>query len=254
MIRARSLHHHFVAVLLLAMLLALAASAASWFIALEQRGAALRESRFQFSIGTLRDALESGLRLGLLLPDLPGAQNLINQSQAQDRVILSIDVFDTEGRVLFSTDDDGTGARIPQFVRAPCLAATDRHWSGRDKDGPWLCTPLKNSYEQVDGGIVLRYALTDRRDAIGMAGGNWKMPLLLFGAVTLLAGAGGWFALRGTEHALRQAETAVREDTPIDPHPLTASLTAALAALRQREEGLRRTDAEADRLDHLDAR
>jgi len=89
-----------------------------WQQAVSAQVESLRDSRFRFSLHQVKAALESGLRLGFAPADLPAAQGLIDQVLARQQDILSVDVFDAQGRVLFSTDQSGVGDSVPRGKRA----------------------------------------------------------------------------------------------------------------------------------------
>ena len=59
-----TLNRFYVMTLALALLLAAAAGILAWVQVLEQRSASLRESRFEFTLKTIKRNLESGLQVG----------------------------------------------------------------------------------------------------------------------------------------------------------------------------------------------
>ncbi|NUU03315.1 hypothetical protein [Herbaspirillum robiniae] len=249
-----TLNRFYVLALSCALLLALGAGVLGWLATLEQRGAALREGRFEFSLNTIRSGVEAGLQVGLLLPDLPGAQQLIEQSRSQERVILSIDIFDAQGHIVFTTDSGGVGAVIPAAWRAPCLTRARGNWSGVDEEGRLVCGAVINGFDQVAGGVALRYRLDDRAGTFGQLGGFWLLPLLWAAGLALVGGLFGWLLLRPVERRLLQQSDALaglrdgRNDT------LTGPVAGALLAAAAMQEEFARIDAEADRLDNLESR
>lgn len=246
-----TLNRYFALTLLLALGLTLAAAVISWTTAIEQRNAMLRESRFQFSLNSARSALESGLRLGLLLSDLPGAKELIDQNRMQERVILSIDVFDDKGQIVFTTDSTGVSANIPLAWLDNCLNKQRRNWSGQDDEGRLLCGPLVNGYEELVGGVLLRYRLNNRASIVGMLE---RYPLAGLGMLLILAACGGmagWLVLRPIENHLNQQASAIAGLGPPGDNDLSGPLACALATLEQIENRIGAIDREADRLDNL---
>ncbi len=248
---APSLNRHFTSILCLALLAALAAAGAGWLRYLEERGAQLRESRFQFSLNSVKSTLESGLQLGLALPDLPNAQAPIEDVRVQEPGILSIDVFDTQGRILFTTDRNGIGAHLPAAWRAPCLAP-GAGWRARDDDGYLRCIALQNGYEQVAGGVLLRYTLASRAGTFGALSERWPAALLLTAVLAALGAGAGWLSLRPLERRLNGLAGDIAAQRPVADGWLAGPLPAALAALQRREEQLRTAEREADRIDDLD--
>lgn len=249
-----SLNRYFAAVLCLSLLAAVAGALFSGLALLEERGAMLRESRFQFALNKVRGALESGLRLGLPLPDLPGAQESIQQNRQHEPVILSIDVFDVQGRIVFTTDSGGVGSNIPGDWRAACLDAGRNSRRGQDEEGRFLCGAVLNGYEQIVGGVVLRYLLPDRSGTFGLLGGEGLAALLFVLALGAAGILGGWWALRPIEAFLRRQADAVAGLQPPVDDALSGNLASALALLERMEGEMALVDAEVDRLDKLDQR
>lgn len=214
----------------------------------------LRNSRFQFALNNVKGALESGLRLGLALPDLPGAQASIQQNRLHEPVILSIDVFDVQGRIVFTTDTGGVGSNIPGDWRTACLDAGRNSWHGQDEEGRLLCGAVFNGYEQVVGGVVLRYLLPDRAGTFGLLGKNGLLVLFFVLALCAAGSLGGWFALRNIEASLRRQAAAVAGLQPPEEDSPAGQWTARLMALERMEGEIAAVDAEVDRLDNLDQR
>jgi len=245
--------------LLAVLAVAAIASVAAWRFAVDERFDSLRESRFRFGLVTVRAALESGLRLGFAPPDLPGAQALIEQTQARQPDILSIEVFDTQGRILFSTDLGGFGATVPAVWRDGCLQRTDAPLRADDEDGRVQCVALVNAYEQATGGVLLRY----RPWASERAGRGWSVawlqPMLALAAIAAIGAALGWLLARPHERRLRSvvaalggASAGTTGASGADPS-IAGPVPAGLAALERMESELGRLDAEADAIDRMEA-
>ena len=243
-------------VLLLGTLVALAIGCWSiWQISFTSQLHALGESRFQFSLNTVRAALESGLRLGFNPADLPGAQLQIDQARAREQGILSIDIFDPQGRIVFTTDHSGVGVSVPEAWRTPCLARTSGAiWFSTDDNDNLQCAVLLNAYEQVSAAVLLRYRLPARMGVGGALPEHWGALLGSLALFLLLGSAAGWLIVRPVERhldaqvrSLAGAELA-RDDDLVGP------VASALQHLGQIQDDLHAIEAEADRIDHLDTR
>jgi len=251
MTRRLSLGWRFAAMLGLLVAVALAGSGGFWLSALSRDSAAMRESRFQFSLNSVRAALEGGLHLGLLLPGLPGGQNLIDRRRAEERDILSIDVFDDAGRILFSTDSGGVAAQVPEPWRAPCLAARQNPWQSQDDIGALQCLALVNAFDKTVGGVVMRYRAATRTDLLSALLQRWHAGAALWLALLVVGGGLGWLAYRRVERRLDAGRAALMGEA-------SAAATAdgpgqdVRRALDARERELDAADREADRLDDLD--
>ena len=275
--RGPSLSWRFMAMVALLLVVVLVSSGGFWLSALSRDSAAMRESRFQFSLNSVRAALEGGLHLGLLLQGLPGGQTLIDRHRAEDRDILSIDVFDDAGRILFSTDSGGVAALVPEAWRAPCLAARQAPWQGEDDIGALQCLSLVNGFEKTVGGVVMRYRTATRTDLLSVLLQRWHAGAALWLALLAVAGGAGWLAYRRVERKLDAARAALAAEgapgksTSIQGTVVDGALLGGLAvgtgalaavsnapgddvraALAARERELDAADREADRLDDLD--
>jgi hypothetical protein len=248
--RALTLNYYFVLAVSVGLVLTLTASLLSWTSALEERGALLRESRFEFSLSNVKSAIELGLRLGLLLPDLPGTQELIERNRMLERGILSIDIFDLSGRIVFTTDNAGVSANIPPAWLAPCLSSRE-NWHSQDEESNVLCAPVINGYDRVDGGVILRYRLPDRASTFGALGNYWAPALAALLMLTGLGSLAGWLALRRTERRLNRQTAALQGVGAASNDTLVGPLATGIAALTSLENELTAIDREADRLDNL---
>lgn len=253
--RIVTLNRYFVLTLALALVAVLLASTLSWLTTLEARGAMLRESRFQFSLSNVRSAVDSGLELGLLLPDLPGVQDLIERNRLQESGILSIDIFDVDGRIVFTTDNGGVSATLPEAWLAPCLASRQISWHTQDEEGDVLCSAVVNGYEKAVGGVVLRYRVANRAGTLGVLGSAWPQAALAILVLLTLGICGGWLAVRERERRWRRGAAAIRaQDAIVDGTTIDGAigpLSVALARLSRIEHALSAADREADRLDNL---
>jgi hypothetical protein len=242
-------------VLLVMVLVVTVGSMAVWQQAIHHRVEDLRSERFRFSLVHVKSVLEAGLRLGNSTADLPGAQALIRSVRDRQPDILSIDIYDAQGDVLFSTDPGGLGLKLPAAWNEPCLRAeSGQPWKGQDADGGVQCAGLVNAFGQDAGSVVLRHrtAAQAAPQRTVMA----ELPLLsgLLVAVVLAAGWAGSRVVR----PLEQSASALQRAVASAPLALPATepslehfgpVSAALQALAAQEHWLAETDAEADRLD-----
>ena len=245
----------------LVLLVTLVAGGALWIWqdGINDRVEALRSERFRFSLMDIKATLEAGLRLGNSTADLTGTDALVAHVRDRQPDILSIDVYNAEGDVLFSTDPSGRGLKLPPAWRPPCLNPDTTGWSGLDADGGVQCVGLVNAFGQPAGGVLLRHRYAVRTTADLRLPTDWPW---LAAMVIALMSVVAWAAVRVVRPLHEQAH-ALR--TQLDnlyntPAPSTVSdvdtlgpASAALSALQAHDRWLRETDAEADRLDAQEA-
>lgn len=244
-----------------------------WQGAIDHRVEALRNERFRFSLMDMKATLEAGLRLGNATADLTETTTLVTQVRDRQPDILSIDVYDAQGDVLFSTDPSGRGLKLPPAWQPPCLNPNDTGWSGPDAQGGVQCVGLVNAFGQPAGGVLLRHRHATQTTAGLALPTDW--PVLTATVLALMAAA-CWVAALATRPLHRQAHglrtqldnlaaapaatgTATATPTgtqPAAPDPVTDALgpaTAALHALQAHNRWLLQTDAEADQIDAQEA-
>lgn len=217
----------------------------------------LRGERFRFSLNHIKSALESGLHLGNATADLPGAEALITQVRGRQPDILSIDIYDAQGDVVFSTDPGGLGLKLPAHWATPCLSVGAPPWSATDGDGGVQCVGLVNAFGQAAGGVLMRHRMATPITGNVALPDDW--PTLAAWAIALVLVLGlvsAWVAwpmerqARRLRHRL-EAHTAAQGHTTDTAHgPSFGPEAAALAALAQQDAWLSAADAQADQLDN----
>jgi hypothetical protein len=112
----------------------------------------VEQSKLHFTLADLKDNLETGLDLGLLLRGLENAQAAIDFETRADPDILSISVVDTEGLVVFHS---GSAAATPM---APLGSFKGAGWNRREPDALVAGLKLSNNFGVTAGAVVLRYS------------------------------------------------------------------------------------------------
>lgn len=113
-------------------------------------------SRFVVVGFDLKRTIETGVNLGVALAELKNTQNTIERVKGQDQQILSVEVFEPEGQVLFSTEAERVGVHIAEhWLRAH---RAEIPWNRMDQDAFVLGMPLVNDFGQTIGGLALRYS------------------------------------------------------------------------------------------------
>ena len=239
------------------MLLPLFLAAAGLFIAIHSAQfnrsvAALEEARFAFALSQLRQEIEQQLDLNPSLHSLRPLQQLLVDVRDRDRDILSIDLFDEAGQLVFSTDRGGIGDTIPGEWRRASEAVVGPLWVIDEAQTGVIGAPLVNSFNVVVGGLALRFDREATTPQTARDSGNVALELVLFaagaaGVVWLLA---GW-ARRRLENAWQQSATQLREARDATPlHP--AALNALSERLSMASDTLAEVAGETDRIDNED--
>lgn len=250
--RSFSANYPFTLFLLAALLAVCACSWAIWRVSVSDQIQSLRESRFQFSINTIRSTLESGLKLGFATADLPGAQALIDEGKNNDRAIMSIDIFDPEGITLFTTDESSGGP--PTKSRKACLdnpSLAVMHF--QDNGSAIACAVVLNSYQQISAGILIHSQLVSQAGIKDDLPDNWLPLLTLLALLTTTGCVAGWWAIRPTERIFQATGKALAGQLPTHDDDLVGPVAGALRQLDRIQEQLRAAEAEATRIDRMES-
>lgn len=237
----------------------------------------LREGRYAYSLAQLKQRVESPLSLGLEVESLDYLQRLLEVEAAADPEILSIDLFDAEGRLLFTTDRVGIRQAVPEgWLKATLdlpapdevasneareTAQSEAVWQLEEREGQALGVALHNDFGLVVGGLVLRHSVTRVGESYFSAQNMaLALPLALALAGTLLGGLLFQRLCRPIEReaaglaaTLDSPETAkeVRDSQPAAKASgsLTATVAALQTAVHTAERRCRDATAEVERID-----
>lgn len=115
-------------------------------------------SRFEFVANDLRHRIETQMDLGLALVSLENINDELEALLVDDEQILSIEIIDDNGTVVFSTDPSFVGDLVAedwiftwQFNRATT-------WSMLETNAGVVGVGLQNNLNQNVGSIALRYS------------------------------------------------------------------------------------------------
>ena len=159
----------------------------------------LLTSRFQFVVNDIRHRVETQMDLGLALPTLQDVSEELAAYQSNDETILSIEVFDETGAVLFSTDPSFIGDLVSEnWVLAWRTNKNSQLWSLLEKDAGVVGVSIQNNLNQNVGSLALRYS----RELLDLSVANQAERLLVIGLV--VAGVMALISLMGCVFLLRR--------------------------------------------------
>jgi hypothetical protein len=135
-------------------------------------------------------AADAGLNMGLPLTAMGNLGELFQREARDDKEILSIDAFDSSGRIVHSSDPARIGEAVPP--RWSAAAGTGRRWRVEQADAFVSGLSMRNSYDAPEGALAVRY---DRRGFDGELAATaralaWRIGLIFaVCAATVAAGA-----------------------------------------------------------------
>lgn len=197
-------------------------------------------SRFEFELNDMRRRIESQVDLGIELADLRSVPEELEEYLLADEQILSIEVFDETGNVLFSTDPSFVGDLVTEeWVSVWRASRGQEVWSRLERNARVVGVPLRDNLGRDVGSLALRYS----RDFFDNSVSEQSTRLALIGAlvvlgVTPLSVFGAMFLLRGVRGELRDLRDSMddvtnrrRDGSALDrtgpDHPEVAAFAAA---------------------------
>ncbi|MYB33601.1 MAG: hypothetical protein F4X92_00425 [Gammaproteobacteria bacterium] len=118
----------------------------------------LINSRFEFVTGEIRNGIQTQLDLGLFLENLEITQ-VLEGYQISDDQILSIEVFDSHGVVLHSSDSSSVSDLVPEdWINSWRLNSASSSWALQERTAGVVGVSIKNNLGQDVGAVVLRYS------------------------------------------------------------------------------------------------
>lgn len=123
----------------------------------------LEQSRFNVLAQSLSQSVENGLGLGLQLSELRNTQEIVDRISAENAAVTSLSVFNARGERLFGSGAvlaDGQSVYrdgLTAFVGRERAAEDVSYWAGEDADAFGVGRPLINPFDQIVGGVYLRY-------------------------------------------------------------------------------------------------
>lgn len=218
-----------------AVVAAVVAVAVVAFGASERVGAEIERARVANLLGTLKGSTEANLSIGLALDQISLLQPRIEREKAGDPSILAIDIFNSTGRAVFSTDRSLIGEDVsPAWVKQ---LNSDDVWSGVERGETVFGTRFENDLG-VGGGIAVTVsdeARATRSSRLGLDLAVRTLALALAGVVAAAAAATvfAYIFTRPFDRATRilRGESA----TSLDDSPLSRLAEATVGSWRQAE-------------------
>ena len=210
----------------------------------ERTFADLLTSRFQFVVNDVRQRIETQMDLGLALVNLENITEEMEAYLRNDEQILSIEVFDETGTVLFSTDPSFVGDLVSEdWVIAWRTNRSKDLWSALESDAGVVGVPLRNNLSQDVGSLALRYSRDfldhsvseqiERLLLVGVAIGIIMVLLSFFGCSALLRGASQDLKIMGSamEDITKRKKDSTALQKTLARHPEFAAFSnSALSA------------------------
>ena len=201
-------------------------------------------SRFEFELNDIRQRIQTQMDLGIALAELQSVSEELDEYRQADEQILTIEIFDETGIVLFSTDPSFVGDLVTEeWVTAWRASRGGDVWTDLQRDARVVGVPLRDNLGRDVGSLALRYSRgffddtvaeqTARLAIIGAVVVLGMAPLSILGALIMLRRLRG--ELRGLSDSLDEVANQQRDgpalgQTRADHPELAAFASTALTA------------------------
>lgn len=191
---------------------------------------------------SIENSIQASVALGIAFEDLGTLTALMERERAADGLIAEINVFDAEGKPLYTTDPARAGHNVPASWLVAARHAGEADWAVEAGADSAVGMSIKNSFGLTLGYLALRYS----RGMIDAAAHTVAQRLALsalaaFAGAALLASLALIVAMRPLQRDIRMVEAALenpeRIGTPetVDGSPFGPALVQFFDTIREAE-------------------
>jgi hypothetical protein len=136
----------------------------------------------------IENTIQSSLALGLQFSDIGTLPGTLERERATDDLIQGIDVFDTTGQMLYSTDRVRATRPAPPLWMAAIKKVGEADWFVSDKEEAAAGISIQNNFGLTIGHLALRYSDQKLDSAVHAVGSQLALAALgVFAMASLLA-------------------------------------------------------------------
>lgn len=207
------------------------------------------KSRVLVVTNPIESSVQASLALGLNFAELGILNGLLERQKGSDSLITGIDVYDTAGKILYSTDVPRIGQVAPaEWLEAARLMGKKEEWAVEESAQLVTGTALKNNFDLVVGYLAVRYSRAYVDAATGRVAEKLLMtalPVLLI--VGLLAPLALMLIMKRFDRDMSAIHAALESDSSVDG-PFADAVADMKKNLQEAQHGLDAAQAELARL------
>lgn len=159
---------------------------------------------------SVENSIQSSLALGLQFSEIGTLPGILDREQATDSLIQGIDIFDTEGRLLYSTDRLRSNRPVPEAWLAAARKAGNKDWLVDDAAEDAAGISIQNNFGLTIGYLALRFSGERVRDEAYAVGREIALSsLLVFLAAAGLSSVALLTVMRRLDSDVGQVEAAL---------------------------------------------
>ena len=164
-------------------------------------------NRLSATSPTIYESIEGAIDLGLGLGEIQNTERVILWVQQNNPGILSIDIFNIKGKILYSTEKQRVEQAAAPHILEILKTSADHNYQ-MELDANFLSAfKLLNNYNQRVGGGLIIYSKDDyNRQVINFKNSVFLKSAIIFIAFSILASIGIMVAFRGLSKYLKSIE------------------------------------------------
>jgi hypothetical protein len=171
--------------------------------------------RLTFTGQQIENSIQASLVLGLQFSELGTLPATLQRLLATDDLTLGIDIFDPDGRPLYSTDQLRAKQPVPQRWIDQARDAGDKDWVVRDERIAAVGQPIKNQFGLTVGHVAIRYNAARVQDAALVVARQLALVTLsMFALAALAASLAMLTVMSRLDRDTRKLEDALRSGDP----------------------------------------
>ena len=183
----------------------------------------------------IENSIQASLQLGMQFSELAQLPQLMQREKSSDRLVRGIDVFDSSGQVIYSTDRARVGQKVPATWNQAAERSKTTEWAADAVDEYVAGISLKNAFDLTVGFLALRYSREEVENAAASAGREILLAAIAsFIGIAIVAPLALIVVIRRFERDLRTLEAAAShlEDRAQSPPATGSAFDSAIGHLR----------------------
>jgi hypothetical protein len=183
----------------------------------------------------IENSVQASLQVGMQFMELGTMNALLTRERTSDRLIRGIDIFDSTGQIIYSTDRARVGEKVPPtWIEAEERSKTTE-WAAEAPDENVAGISLKNNFDLTVGFLAMRYSSDEVDREASIAGKEILLASIgSFLGIALVAPIALIIVIRRFERDLLTLEAAAShlEDKGEAAQPTGSAFDGAIASLR----------------------
>jgi hypothetical protein len=164
---------------------------------------------------TIENTIQSSLALGLQFADIGTLPAALERERATDDMIQGIDVFDTGGTLLYSTDRQRLARPVPAVWMQTVRVVGNKDWFVGDGADSAAGMSVQNNFGLTVGYLALRYSDERLDSAVHAVGRELALlALVVFGLATTLTSLALIHVMNSLTRDVQSVKTALRTGEP----------------------------------------